>query len=86
MREYTVNLTPEQEKALLTDMVSIQEWLDNAIHNKARQCIDKIVEQHSDRQAKTLSPEEKLKIVREAKVESAAEGQARLEAEMRERE
>ncbi|MBA7472200.1 MAG: hypothetical protein GH156_00550 [Dehalococcoidia bacterium] len=86
MREYTVTLSDEEEKALLTDMVSIQEWLDNVIHNKARQCIDMIVEQHSDRQPKKLPVEEKLRVVREAKVESAAERQAKFEAEMRERE
>lgn len=86
MVEYTVTLSAEEEKALLTDMMSIQEWLDNVIHNKARQCIDMIVEQHSDRQPKKLPVEEKLAIVRQAKVESAAERQARLEAEMMERE
>ncbi|MBA7597119.1 hypothetical protein ES703_04114 [subsurface metagenome] len=84
--EYTITLSPEEEKALLTDMISIQEWLDNAIHNKARQCIDVIVEQHSDRQPKKLPLEEKLRVVREAKVESATERQAKFEAEMRERE
>lgn len=40
MAQYTVTLSPEEEKALLTDMISIQDWLSNAIHNKARQCID----------------------------------------------
>ncbi len=86
MPDYTVTVSDEEEKALLTDMISIQDWLDNAIHNKARQCIDVIVEQHSDRQAKKLPPDEKLRVVREAKVESAAERQAKFEAEMRERE
>lgn len=84
--EYTITLSEEEERALLTDMISIQEWLDNAIHNKARQCIDTIVEQHSDRQAKKLSLGDKLAIVHQAKVESAAERQARVEAERLERE
>lgn len=81
MGEYTITLTAEEEKALLTDMMSIQEWIDNAIHNKARQCVDKIVEEHSDRQARKISRAEKLDIVKEAEVESAVEKQARLEAE-----
>lgn len=82
MGEYTITLIAEEEKALLSDMISIQGWLENAIHNKARQCIDVIVEKHSDKQAKKISKADKLKIVKEADVESAAERQARLEAEM----
>lgn len=82
MGEYTITLLEEEEKALLTDMASIQEWLDNAIHNKARQCIDKVVEECSDRQAKKISNAEKLQIVREAEVESATDKQARLLAEL----
>ena len=39
---YTIELTTEQEKALLTDMISIQDWLNNAIYNKARQMVDKV--------------------------------------------
>ena len=37
MGQYTITLVDEEEKVLLTDMISIQEWLDNAIHNKASQ-------------------------------------------------
>lgn len=79
--EYKIILSAEEEKALLTDMISIQEWIENAIKNKARQCIDLIVEQVSDKQPKKISINEKLAIVRDAKVESAAERQKRLEAE-----
>jgi len=65
MGEYIVKLTEVEEKALLTDMVSIQEWLDNVIHNKARQCINRIA-------TSQISFEEKLNIVKEAKVEPAS--------------
>lgn len=77
---YKVTLSEEEEKALLTDMISIQEWIDNAIHNKARQCIDNIVTQYSDKQPGKISIEAKLAIVRSAKVKPAAERQAELEA------
>lgn len=76
MGEYIVRLTAEQEKALLTDMVSIQAWIDNAMHNKARQCIDNIVEEYSDKQPKKISSAEKLQIVRDAKVKTAIEKNA----------
>ena len=42
MRDYIFTLTTEEEKALLWDMISIQEWGDNALRNKARQCADEI--------------------------------------------
>lgn len=80
MTQFTVEINDAEEKALLADMISIQDWIGNAIHNKARQCIDVVVEQVTDRVAKKISVEEKLQIVRDAQVESAAEKQVKLEA------
>ena len=45
MKQFTITISDEEGKALLTDMGSIQEWIDNAIHNKARQVIDKVCEE-----------------------------------------
>ena len=78
MAQYTVELSAEQEKALLTDMLSIQDWLNNAIHNKARQCIDQVVLDYSDKQPKKITEAEKYIIVREANVKTAAERQVEL--------
>ncbi|MBA7697920.1 hypothetical protein ES703_106592 [subsurface metagenome] len=83
MRSYTVKLSAEEEKALLIDMISIQEWLDNVIHNKARQCIDRVVLEYSDKQPAKLSMQQKLAIVKVAKVKSAAERQAEFEPKER---
>ena len=83
MANYTVSLLAEEEKALLTDMISIQDWLDNAIHNKARQCLDTVVEQVSDKQPKKLTVGEKLLIVSKAVVKSAAERQAEMEGKLK---
>lgn len=73
MSKYIIELIAEEEKALLSDMLSIQEWLDGVIHNKARQCIDKIVLEHSDKQPKKIIEAEKLAIVRNAQVKTAQE-------------
>ncbi len=81
MTQFTITLNDAEEKALLADMISIQDWIDNAIHNKARQCIDKVVEEVSDKQVEKITIKEKLQIVRDAKVESGVERNARLEAE-----
>ena len=64
MGQYTIELTTEQEKALLTDMMTIQDWINNAIHNKARQCVDKVCEEALNDQTNTiLTTEEKQGIV-----------------------
>ena len=82
--QYTVELSTEEEKALSTQMVSIQDWLNNAIHNRARQAIDQIVQEHSDKQPGKSPGAEKLQIVMDAEVETAAERNARIEQEMKE--
>ena len=76
MGRYTIILRKEEEKALLTDMISIQAWVDNAIHNKARQCIDGIVTECSDKQPKKISVKEKFAIVWAAEVKTAEERNA----------
>jgi len=64
MAEYISVLSKEEEKALLTDMTTIQEWLDNAIHNKARQCIDKVCKQALEDSTDTILTQiEKQEIV-----------------------
>lgn len=63
MGQYIINLTEEEEKCLLTDMADIQTWIENAIKNKARQCIDRIVEQ-SGEGSKFTPSEKKLEIIR----------------------
>ena len=42
MPTITVTVSDEEEKALLWKVVSLQEWADNAIHSKARKCMNEI--------------------------------------------
>jgi hypothetical protein len=78
MKTYTIQIEDEEEKALLTDMISVQDWIENAIHNKSRQCIDKVVEDYSNKQPQKTSELDKFKIVRDAKVTTAAEKQIEI--------
>lgn len=71
--KYTVELTPEEEKALLTDMTSIFNWINTAIHNKAKKCMDRIILENSDKQPDKISSVERASIVRNADVKSAIE-------------
>lgn len=82
MLQVTITFNDAEEKVLLTDMVSIQEWLDNAGHNKARRLIDSIVGEKTDKQPKKIPVEEKYQIIRDAQLETAVERNARLAAEL----
>lgn len=84
MADYTVTLTEAEDKALHVVAMSAQEWIDNAVHERCRLAMDEIVNAEIQRklaagEAITGSKEE---IVMAANVESAAERQARLDAEL----
>lgn len=76
---YTVTITPEQKKALEWNIVDIQWWLDNFVKDKARKCMDRIVEEESSYQADKITDIQKYQIVRDSNIKSAAERQAELE-------
>jgi hypothetical protein len=88
MTEYKITLIPEEEKALLTVMISIQEWVENAIKNRARQAIDKIVE-YSGKGSKFTPVEDKIGIIasliaeKNPLLESASERQEKMKNEFK---
>lgn len=59
----TVTITDQEAAILLTDMLSIQDWLDNAIRNKIRQQTDSIIMQQTNIQPSKLGLIEKGVIV-----------------------
>ena len=83
MATYTITLSDAEDKALKSVAVSAQEWIDNAVHERCRIAIDEIV--NAEVQRKLAAGESitgsKDDIVMAANVESAADRQARLEAE-----
>ena len=83
MPNYTITLSEAEDKALHTISVTAQEWIDNAVHNRCRIAMDEIV--NAEVQRKLAAGESitgsKDDIVMAAPVESAAQRQARMEAE-----
>ena len=79
MADYTVTLTAVQEKALLGDMLSIQEWVDNAIHNKARKMIDYYVEQ-SGLGSRKSTADQKSTIITDMTIKTAEQKNAEMRA------
>lgn len=79
MKQFTIIISNEEEKALLTDMISIQEWIQNAISNKARQTIDTIIEAETTHNFRKLTPSAKADIIKGLKLKTAAQKSKELE-------
>jgi len=84
MTTYTINLSDAEDKALGVVAFSQNDWIQNAVHERCRLAIDEIVNAEVQRKLAAGEPitGSKEEIVMAANVESAAEKQARIEAEM----
>ena len=83
MTTYTITLSDAEDKALHVVAMSAQDWIDNAVHERCRIAIEEIVAAEVQRKltAGEAITGSKDDIVMAANVESAAERQARMEAE-----
>ena len=82
-KTYTITLSDAEDKALGVAALSQQDWIDNVVHNRCRIAIEEIVAAEVERITAiggTISGT-KEDIVNAANIESAAEKQARIEAE-----
>ena len=77
-------LTDEEEKALLTDMEDIAEWVENFLRNKVRQVMDRVIEEHTEYNPRRLDLERKREIISGLKLKTAVERNAEMEAKLRE--
>lgn len=83
MKQYTITLTPAEDKALSIVALDQNEWIQNAVHERCRLAIEEIVALEVQRKldAGESITGSKEDIVVAANLETAAERQARLEAE-----
>jgi hypothetical protein len=83
---YTTTLTDSEKKAMEYIAVSVQDWADNALQNRARIAIDEIYNSEVARMTAdpdiTSIPADKEAVVLAADIKSAAVRQAESEAEM----
>ncbi len=86
MTTYTITLTDSEVKAMEYVAVSVQDWADNALQNRARQAMDEIYNAEVARMTAdptiTSIPADKEAVVLAADIKSAAVRQAESEAEM----
>jgi len=85
MANYTVELTDSEVKAMEFVAYSVQDWIDNAIHNRARIAVNEIydseVARMTDDPAITSIPADKDQVVLDADIETAKERTDRREAD-----
>lgn len=83
---YTITLTDAETKAMEYVALSVQDWADNALQNRARQAVDEIYDTEVARMTAdptiTSIPADKEAVVLAADIKSAAVRQAEAEAEM----
>lgn len=87
-KQYTITLTDAEDKALSVVAFDQNEWIQNAVHERCRIAIEEIVQVEVQRLLAEGKPitGSKEDIVLQADIETAAERQARLEAELAARE
>ena len=82
---YTVSITDAEKKALEYIALSVQDWIDNAVDNRARIAIDEIYNAEVARMtadpAITSIPADKDAVVLAADIKSAATRNAEAAAE-----
>ena len=85
MTIYTIELTDAEVKAMEYVALSVQDWADNALKNRARIAMDEIYTAEVARMtadpAITSIPADKEAVVLAADIESAADRETRLAAE-----
>jgi hypothetical protein len=83
MATYTITLSEAEDKALHVVALSAQDWIDNAVHERCRLAIDEIVNAEVQRKLAAGEPitGSKEDIVVAADIESAAERNAKIQAE-----
>lgn len=86
MATYTITLTDAEDKALRVVALDPQDWIDNAVHNRCRIAMDEIYTAEVARMTAdpnvTTIPADKEAVVLSADVQSAAERQAAIDAEL----
>lgn len=84
MKQYTIEISDAEDKALAHIAVSPSEWIANAVKSRCALAIDEISKKEIDRKLNSGEPISGTKedIVLAANIESAADRQARIEAEI----
>ena len=85
---YTITLTDAEVKAMEFVALSVQDWADNSLKNRARIAIEEIYDLEVQRMTADPDinsvPTDKNQVVLDADIKSAAQGHEEYEAEQAE--
>ena len=85
-KTYTVTLTSSENKAMEHIAYSVQDWIDNSIHNRARLATDEIYNKEVERMTADPSvesiPADKDQVVLDADIKTAKQISDEIEAEI----
>jgi hypothetical protein len=74
-RTFTVTVTDAEEKAFAWDTVDPDAWVENAVKNKCRKCVDRLYDQEvkrmTDDESVTSIPADKDTVINNADVKTA---------------
>ena len=71
MANYNIEISEDNRKILHSDIVDIQKWLQNFVDNKIRQTCDNLIVEHTDRQPKKMTKDEKRALLKNLKIPRA---------------
>ena len=80
MKTYTITLSNAEDKAMLAEIISVQSWLEEFVHDRARKAMARITQEHATRNPRDLSSVEREEAVMQANIESAADREVRAAA------
>jgi len=73
MKQYIIELTEEEVKALEAEMSDPEALIANFAHDRARKAMDKVVLEYTDKNPAKLDRNQKNEIVKAAKVKTFKE-------------
>jgi len=80
MKSITIDIDDLDYEILETDMVDVQEWVENAVREKIRRLTDRLVEEHSEYQADKIDRNKKREILKKVKLPKAKDRNIDVEA------
>ena len=74
-KTFTVTITDAEEKAFAWNTIDPEEWVENAVKNKCRKCVDRLynieVARMTDDESVTSIPADKDTVINNANVKTA---------------
>ena len=78
-KTFTITITDAEEKAFAWNTVDPEEWVENAVKNKCRKCVDRLYDQEvqrmTDDDSVTSIPADKDTVINNADVKTAKQRQ-----------